>query len=88
MIVGRSEMTRPELKRLASGSCLKMLMKPGAAPKNVAYRGAINHYDQATRLDPTNHKIFFKMAEAYRKKEDWDKVASTFATFAGWISSV
>lgn len=41
--------------------------------------GAINHYDQATRLDPTNHKIFFKMAMAYRKKEEWDKVASTLA---------
>src|SRR3984893_1754510 len=41
--------------------------------------GAINAYDQATRLDPTNHKIFFKLAMAYRKKEDWDKVASTLA---------
>lgn len=41
--------------------------------------GAINSYDQATRLDPTNHKIFFKLGMAYRKKEDWDKVASTMA---------
>src|SRR5277367_2579659 len=41
--------------------------------------GAINSYDQATKLDPTNHKIFFKLAMAYRKKEDWDKVASTLA---------
>jgi tetratricopeptide (TPR) repeat protein len=41
--------------------------------------GAINSYDQATRLDPTNHKIFFKLAMAYKKKEDWDKVASTLA---------
>lgn len=41
--------------------------------------GAINSYDQATRLDPTNHRIFYKLAMAYRKKEDWDKVASTMA---------
>ncbi|MFT3771954.1 MAG: tetratricopeptide repeat protein [Minicystis sp.] len=41
--------------------------------------GAINSYDQATRLDPTNHRIFFKLGMAYRKKEDWDKVASTMA---------
>ena len=41
--------------------------------------GAINNYDQATKLDPTNHRIFFKLAMAYRKKEDWDKVASTLA---------
>ncbi len=41
--------------------------------------GAINSYDQATKLDPTNHKIFFKLAMAYKKKEDWDKVASTLA---------
>src|SRR5262249_35699301 len=41
--------------------------------------GAINDYEQATKLDPTNHKIFFKLAMAYRKKEDWDKMASTLA---------
>lgn len=40
---------------------------------------AITDYDQATRMDPTNHRIFFKLAMAYRKKEDWDKVASTLA---------
>ena len=41
--------------------------------------GAIADYDQATRLDPTNHRIFFKLAMAHKKKEDWDKVASTLA---------
>lgn len=43
---------------------------------------AINDYDQATRLDPTNHQIFFKLGMAYKKKEDWDKVASTMARAA------
>jgi len=44
--------------------------------------GAINSFDQATRLDPTNHRLFLKLGLAYKKKEDWDKVASTFATAA------
>jgi tetratricopeptide (TPR) repeat protein len=44
--------------------------------------GAINSFDQATRMDPTNHVLFLKLGLAYRKKEDWDKVASTFATAA------
>ena len=41
--------------------------------------GAANKYDQATKLDPTNHRIFFKLAMAYKKKDEWDKVASTLA---------
>jgi tetratricopeptide (TPR) repeat protein len=45
----------------------------------VDVEGAISKYEQATKLDPTNHQIFFKLAMAYRKKEDWDKAASTLA---------
>lgn len=45
----------------------------------VDVEGAITKYEQATKLDPTNHHIFFKLAMAYRKKEDWDKAASTLA---------
>src|SRR4051812_21127765 len=45
----------------------------------VNVEGAINKYDQASRMDPSNHKIFFKLAMAYRKKEEWDKVASTMS---------
>ena len=41
--------------------------------------GAISKYEQATNLDPTNHKILGKLASAYQKKEQWDKVASTCA---------
>jgi tetratricopeptide (TPR) repeat protein len=41
--------------------------------------GAVNDFEQATKLDPTNHKIFFKLAMAYRKKEDWDKMASALS---------
>lgn len=52
-----------------------------AADKEVALNpdGAANKYEQATKLDPTNHRIFFKLAMAYKKKEEWDKVASTLA---------
>ncbi len=39
--------------------------------------GAIEKYDMATQLDPANHRIFYKLAKAYKKKEDWAKVAST-----------
>ncbi|MBL8607394.1 MAG: tetratricopeptide repeat protein [Myxococcales bacterium] len=38
---------------------------------------AISKYEQATTLDPTNHRIMWKLALAYTKKEQWDKVAST-----------
>lgn len=41
--------------------------------------GAIAKYEQAVKLDPTNHRIFYKLAKAYKKKEEWDKVASTLA---------
>jgi tetratricopeptide (TPR) repeat protein len=41
--------------------------------------GAINKYDQATKLDPTNHRILHKLAMAQKKKEEWDKVASTMS---------
>jgi tetratricopeptide (TPR) repeat protein len=40
---------------------------------------AISKYEQATNLDPTNHKILGKLASAYQKKEAWDKVVSTCA---------
>lgn len=41
--------------------------------------GAISKYEQASNLDPTNHRILGKLANAYQKKEQWDKVASTCA---------
>ena len=41
--------------------------------------GASAKYEQATKLDPTNHAIFFKLANAYKKKEEWDKMASALS---------
>ncbi|MFO0672067.1 MAG: tetratricopeptide repeat protein [Polyangiaceae bacterium] len=40
---------------------------------------AISKYEQAVTLDPSNHRILWKLATAYQKKEAWDKVASTLA---------
>ncbi len=37
---------------------------------------AIQKYEEAVKLDE-NHAILFKLAKAYRKKEDWEKVQST-----------
>jgi tetratricopeptide (TPR) repeat protein len=40
---------------------------------------AIQLYEQAIQLDPTEHRILWKLANAYEKKEDWDKMASTLS---------
>src|ERR1700722_12837917 len=37
---------------------------------------AISKYEQATKLDPDNARIWWKLALAYEKKEDWTKMAS------------
>src|SRR5215472_14897175 len=37
---------------------------------------AISKYEQATKLDSDNARIWWKLALAYEKKEDWQKMAS------------
>ncbi len=56
-----------------------LLANKGDQEVKLNVDGAITSYQQATSMDPTNHKIFFKLGMAYKKKEDWDKVASTMA---------
>jgi len=46
---------------------------------SVDVDGAISKFEQAVQLDPTNHRILYKLAKAQQKKEAWDKVASTLA---------
>ena len=41
--------------------------------------GAIQKYEQAIQLDPSNHLIIWKLSKAYEKKEDWDKMASSLS---------
>jgi tetratricopeptide (TPR) repeat protein len=55
------------------------LANEGDKEKATNIDGAISKYEQATNLDPTNHKILGKLAAAYQKKEAWDKVAATCA---------
>jgi tetratricopeptide (TPR) repeat protein len=55
------------------------LANEGDKDKATNLDGAISKYEQAANLDPTNHRILFKLALAYQKKEAWDKVASTMA---------
>jgi tetratricopeptide (TPR) repeat protein len=58
------------------------LANEGDRSLKVNVEGAIDKYEAATRLDPGNHRIFAKLGNAYQKKEDWDKMSSTFARAA------
>lgn len=53
------------------------LANEGDKSKSVNVDEAISKYEQAVNLDPTNHRILWKLALAYTKKEEWAKVAST-----------
>ena len=70
---------------LAAGGCSRdhieaiNLANEGDRSVKVNVEGAIQKYEQAIQLDPTNHRILWKLAKAYEKKEDWDKLASTLA---------
>lgn len=55
------------------------LANEGDNVKAVNLEDAISKYEQATKLDPDNHRIAWKLALAYHKKEDWPKVASACA---------
>ena len=73
---------------LALGGCsrdhIEAINLANAADKAVAVNveGAIAQYEEATRLDPSNHRIFWKLAKAYQKKEDYERMASTLARAA------
>ncbi len=58
------------------------LSNEGDSAVKVNTAGAIQKYEQAISLDPTNHLIVWKLSKAYEKKEDWDKMASTLAKAA------
>lgn len=45
----------------------------------VNVRGAVAKYEEASRLDPGNHHIFWKLAMAYQKQEEWSKMESTLS---------
>jgi tetratricopeptide (TPR) repeat protein len=55
------------------------LANEGDQSVKVNVETAIQKYEQAVQLDPTNHRILWKLAAAYEKKEDWDKMSSTLS---------
>src|ERR1700678_2872646 len=55
------------------------LANEGDQAKGSNLDEAISKYEQATQLDPANHRILWKLALAYHKKEDWAKDAATCA---------
>lgn len=55
------------------------LANEGDRAVQVNVEGAVQKYEQAVQLDPTNHRIIWKLAKAYEKKEDWDKMASSLS---------
>ena len=55
------------------------LANDGDRSVKVNVEGAIQKYTSAFELDPTNAKIAHKLGQAYQKKEDWERMASTFA---------
>jgi tetratricopeptide (TPR) repeat protein len=55
------------------------LANEGDQAVKVNVEGAIQKYEQAVTLDPQSHRILWKLAVAYEKKEDWEKMASTLS---------
>jgi tetratricopeptide (TPR) repeat protein len=55
------------------------LANEGDQAKGANMDEAISKYEQATKLDPDNSRIWWKLVLAYEKKEDWQKMASTCA---------
>jgi tetratricopeptide (TPR) repeat protein len=52
------------------------LANEGDQAKDSSLEEAISKYEQATKLDPDNPRIWWKLSLAYEKKNDWQKMAS------------
>jgi len=67
---------------LATASCSRNnieavnLANEGDQAKGSNIEEAISKYEQATKLDPDNARIWWKLALAYEKKEDFQKMSS------------
>jgi tetratricopeptide (TPR) repeat protein len=55
------------------------LANEGDQAKTANIDEAISKYEQATKLDPDNTRIWWKLSLAYEKKEDWQKMAGACA---------
>ncbi len=52
------------------------LANEGDGERKTDVDGAISKYEQATKLDPDNARIWWKLVLAYETKEDWQKMAN------------
>jgi tetratricopeptide (TPR) repeat protein len=83
--IKRAALTMGVVLGLASTACSRdhieavNLANEGDKAVAVNVEGAIQKYEQGIQLDPTNHLIIWKLAKAYEKKEDWDKMAGALA---------
>jgi tetratricopeptide (TPR) repeat protein len=55
------------------------LSNEGDKMKETSPDEAISKYEQASQLDPENTRIAWRLVQMYKRKEAWDKVASTAA---------
>ncbi len=53
------------------------LSNEGDKARGANVDDAISKYEQAKQLDPSNYRIQWKLATAYQKKENWEKVNET-----------
>jgi tetratricopeptide (TPR) repeat protein len=56
------------------------LVKEGDAARRLNIDAAIEKYEKASRIEPDNHRIHWKLATAYVTKEDWRKANDTLLT--------
>lgn len=58
------------------------LANAGDQAVKVNVGGAVKKYEEASRLDPANHQIMWKLSQAYAKQEEWSKVETTLSRAA------
>lgn len=58
------------------------LSNEGDKERGANVDGAISKYEQALQLDPSNHRIRYKLAMMYKKKEKWTEMAAQLAKAA------
>ena len=71
----------PVVSRADAREAIRMANEGDRSVK-VNVEGAIQKYERARELDPGNARIAYKLAQAYEKKQDWARMASTLATAA------
>jgi cytochrome c-type biogenesis protein CcmH/NrfG len=68
----------------ALGCAAETAPEQSAAPEmaqegSLDVAGSIQRYEQASQLDPANHKLLLLLAHAYEQNRDWENMASTMS---------